>query len=115
MLYLPLPPNRANLRQHWAVANLQKQQYQARLIVALQNSQGRPSKPLDRFTAHVSVYAKKARDLDNAWASLKPMWDILTRKGWIVDDSPDHFLSGTVTSGVNYKWPHIEVQLTEVD
>lgn len=113
-LILPLPPNKANSRQHWAVALREKRAYQARLTVALQNSGKRPPKPLQRFSAHVMMYAKRVRDMDNAWASMKPLWDTLTRQGWIADDAPKHFLSGTMVSLCDDRNPRVEVCLTDL-
>lgn len=82
-------------------------------MVVLQNSRQRPKKPLLRFTATLTVYTRSvANDLDNAVARAKPVFDLLKRQGWIVDDGPAHLVVLKVMSRTDSKRPRLELELT---
>lgn len=114
-LRLELPPNVANLRQHWAVRARQRREWCVRATVTLANTRLRPKAPLGRYSAHVTVVTKRRSDLDNCTARLKPCFDLLKRLGWVVDDGPEHLVSLTVVNAVDTKAPRIEVHLDALE
>lgn len=99
VLHVPLPPNRANRRGHWAVLRKQDKAYQerARLHLLTQRS-AKPSRPWLRCDIAAHVMTTRPQDLDNATARLKPVLDLLVRERWIVDDNPRVVQSLTVTT-----------------
>ena len=85
-LTLPLPPNRANAREHWRVTLRKKKAYYALADLALMKTCVRLKRPT--LTATFYVWSKM--DPDNATARLKWVIDSLVRHGIIVDDSEEH-------------------------
>ena len=101
-LTLPLPPNRANAREHWRVTHKKKKAYYAEAQRALMDQRlwvldmatGKPrvraerpcTKPM-RLTATLYVWAKM--DRGNLVARLKWLEDSLVNYGLLVDDSEE--------------------------
>ena len=101
-LTLPLPPNRANAREHWRVTNRKKKQYYVEAEAALRMqcrwvmdmARGRPrvraevpcSEPM-RLEA--TLYGWGKMDRDNLVARLKWPIDCLVRYGLLIDDSEE--------------------------
>lgn len=89
-LILPLPPNRANAREHWRVTHRKRLEYYEKAKLALLAQ--RAFTPLDRvplarltLTATLYVWAKS--DPDNAASRMKWAIDSLVRCGVLMDDN----------------------------
>lgn len=85
-LTLPLPPNRANAREHWRVTHAKKKRYYEGvelLLLALRT----PRPPVARITLTATLYVWSKMDLDNLVSRLKFPIDCLVRYGLLVDDS----------------------------
>jgi hypothetical protein len=50
----------------------------------------RASRPIDPAAVRIVQYRKRLLDIDNLYASCKPILDALVKCGLIKDDSPDH-------------------------
>ena len=89
-LTLPLPPNRANAREHWRVTHRKKKEYYERAMYALANQVPRPSRPMKRPTLTATLYVWNPMDADNRTARIKFPLDCLVRYGLLADDSEKH-------------------------
>ena len=94
-LTLPLPPNRANAREHWRVTHRKKKAYyavaQANLYIQVGTVEGLmpPVFANGRRTLTATLYVKKKFDPDNRVALLKWPIDCLVSHGLLVDDSDE--------------------------
>ena len=96
-LTLPLPPNRANAREHWRVTHRKKNAYYDLAHLMLCGSLscaydgGLVAKydglPLIRPTLTATFYLWAKMDRDNLMARLKWPIDCLVRYGLLVDDN----------------------------
>ena len=93
-LTLPLPPNRANAREHWRVTHRKKKEYYERAGLRLLGysaatvGRGPYRLPLPRRqTLTATLYLWSKCDPDNATARLKWPIDCLVKFGWLVDDN----------------------------
>ena len=101
-LTLPLPPNRANAREHWRATHKKKVAYYAKAERALREQcpwvmdmatgqprvrAERPCSKRMRLTATLYVWAKM--DRGNLVARLKWLEDSLVRYGLLVDDNEE--------------------------
>ena len=110
VLTLPLPPNRANHRGHWAVLKRQDKAYQERAGLHLITQRAlKPEKPLLACRIRAHVVTTRTQDLDNAVARLKPLLDLLVRMRWLVDDNPRVVRELSVSTAVGKP---VGVQLT---
>jgi len=117
-LTLPLPPNRANAREHWRVTHRKKTAYydNAWIALAVQTGQGfysfgAPERPT--LTATLYVWAKM--DPDNAVARLKWPIDCMVRYGMLVDDSEKHLDFTEIPKQViDRKNPRVEITLATI-
>jgi len=85
-LVLPLPPNRANAREHWRVTHRKKTEYYETAFVYVANQD--TGEWLDgRMTLTATLYVWAKMDPDNAVARLKWPIDVLVRYGLLKDDN----------------------------
>ena len=92
LLTLPLPPNRANAREHWRVTWRKKAVYYEKAEWELKfGGRMRSVKlPLERPILTATLYVWQKMDPDNCAARLKWPIDCLVRCGLLVDDSEKH-------------------------
>ena len=113
-LVLPLPPNRANRRGHWAAQYRQDKAWALRALVALRNADvSRPRRPLARCRIAFHVVTTRAQDYDNAVARTKPATDLLVREGWLRDDGPAVLVDVAFTQAVDARHPRLEVTIED--
>ena len=86
-LTLPLPPNRANAREHWRVTHRKKTEYYDRTFLALRAQARHPHLPPVRRTLTATLYVWSKSDPDNATSRLKWAIDSLVSFGFLVDDN----------------------------
>ena len=124
-LTLPLPPNRANAREHWRVTHRKKKAYYAEAQRALMDQRpwvvdmatGKPrvraerpcTKPM-RLTATLYVWSKM--DRGNLVARLKWLEDILVTFGLLVDDNEEWLDLQMPTQVIDRKEQRVEIILT---
>ena len=94
-LWLPKPPDNANGRQHWAVANRAKKRHWAELTERMQFriNPTPPKEPLQRVEIRAEWYAKRAQwapDKDNIIRRLKPTIDWLVANDYLAGDTAAH-------------------------
>lgn len=109
-IWIPRPPDNANNRQHWAVAERQRKRYVDELDVRLNLRQfpQPPHKPFPYVSIASTWYVfgrHRSLDSDNATRRLKPVIDWLRRRGYFVDDSRLHCVVQTPVE-VRDKPPH---------
>ena len=124
-LTLPLPPNRANAREHYWVTHKKKKTYYAKAELALRGqcawvmnmATGRPrvraerpcTKPM-RLAATLYVWAKM--DQGNLVARLKWLEDALVNYGLLVDDNEEWLDLQMPKQVVERKNRRVEITLT---
>lgn len=118
-LTLPLPPNRANAREHWRVTHRNKVEYyiQANLWIHRQMSLlDRPSRSKaalgSRPTLTATFYLWAKMDRDNLVARLKWPIDCLVRYGLLVDDNEKWLDLQMPTQVIDRKNQRVEIELT---
>lgn len=91
-LVLPLPPNMANGRDHWAKKNKRRKWFNADCDIRALTGQlpDPPKAPFQRATIRATLYVWDLMDHDNAMARMKYAVDWLVSRGYLVDDSPAH-------------------------
>ncbi len=109
-LTLPLPPNRANAREHWRVTHRKKKAYYAKTVLALLAQ--RPDLPQVRMTLTATLYVWSKSDPDNATSRLKWAIDSLVDFGLLVDDNEKWLDLQMPKQVVDRKNPRVEIQLT---
>lgn len=114
-LVLPLPPNKANARQHWRVALRAKKDYwNACTLLAMQRGFPKPPpQPMQHVVIKPTLYVWALNDHDNAVARLKPLLDWLQGHGYIANDSPKHCKLEMPDQIVDRKNPRIEIEIRE--
>lgn len=113
--FLPLPPNIANSRGHWAKRKRQLDEWKVRAVPHLFAARRRglwPKVPIARYRASAHVVTSRPQDADNATARTKPIWDLLVTWGWLHNDSPRECAGLTVTTAVG---PLVGVTVTLED
>ena len=91
-IILPLPPNRANAREHWRVTHRKKKAYHQKAFVAIHNQVGHSNpgfhslKPC-RVHLTATLYVWNKGDADNATSRIKWCLDSLVNYGLLVDDN----------------------------
>jgi len=89
-LTLPLPPNRANAREHWRVTHRKKVEYYEKAELTLMMAdwdRGGQAPPRGRVTLTATLYVWARMDPDNAVSRLKWPIDSLVSYGFLVDDN----------------------------
>lgn len=104
---LPLPPNRANARGHWAVNKHKQTEYQTACVPAIYAAFG-PFVPMaepryQKVRISMAFYVHQLNDWDNLVSRSKWAWDALVQCGIIPDDSPKYVDLGDVTQTVDRK------------
>ncbi len=89
-LTLPLPPNRANAREHWRVTHRKKTAYYEIAHYALMAQELELPFGCKRATLNATLYVWAKMDPDNAVARLKWPIDCLVSHGLLWDDSDKH-------------------------
>jgi hypothetical protein len=103
---LPLPPNMANARTHWAKKHRQQKAYRIRCTVA---HPSRPRAPISPAIVDAKVYVWNLMDDDGLTARLKWPLDWLVQRDILVDDSPAHMRLGEVTQAIDRKNQRVEL------
>ena len=115
-LTLPLPPNRANAREHWRVTHRKKMEYYSDADMALlrQRRVGPPvvSEPPGRQRLTATLYLWATMDRDNLMARLKWPIDLLVRYGLLVDDNEKWLDLQMPTQVIDRKNQRVEIELT---
>ena len=131
-LTLPLPPNRANAREHWRVTDRKKKEYYGKADVALLSSSpvGITHITLVRSDAHgrlrprlthaekqrmrldATLYLWATMDRDNLVARLKWVLDSLVNYGLLVDDNEEWLDLQMPKQVVDRKNRRVEIELT---
>ena len=88
----PLPPNAANSRRNWRVAQRDKLDYWALcdLWQAARKIRAAPPEPVQTATISARLWVWNLMDDDNAMHRLKPLLDWLVGKGYLAGDSRKH-------------------------
>ena len=109
-LTLPLPPNRANAREHWRVTHRKKTNYYGRAVLTLLAQ--RPSLPPVRLTLTATLYVWAKSDPDNLMARLKWPIDCLVNYGLLVDDNEKWLDLQMPTQVIDRKNQRVVIELT---
>ena len=116
--WIPVPPDNANAREHWAVANGKKRRYLAELAKRCAVRHGFPAvpaSPVARAELRIVWHYPNGRhhiDQDNATRRLKPAIDFLVRAGFLVNDTPKHLVIHPIAIAVGRHTPPLcSVQL----
>lgn len=88
-LTLPMPPNIANARMHWAAKLRHKRAWEQRAIVGERGLRGR-HRPMQRCRCTAVLVLRQRMDDDNSVARLKWVLDLLKIRGLVVDDKRPH-------------------------
>ena len=113
-LILPLPPNRANAREHWEKTHRKKKEYYEAAEVAIM-TQCRSNVPPVRWTLTATLYVWAKMDLDNLVARLKFPLDCLVRTGVLVDDNEKWLDLQMPKQVIDRKNQRVEIELTPCD
>ena len=114
-LTLPLPPNRANAREHWRVTHRKKKEYYEKADLALYAQAGsRPGiiVPTCRQTLLATFYLWNKMDRGNLTARLKWIEDVLVNYGLLVDDNEKWLDLQMPTQVIDRKNQRVEIELT---
>ena len=104
---LPLPPNLANGRMHWAQKNRKRVAY---LEGCDRRYPADPATTLPKAEVSVTLYVWSEMDRDNAYARVKWALDWLVMRGYVVDDSPAH-LELQVSQAIDRKNQRLEIKV----
>lgn len=98
---LPLPPNRGNERgKHWAVDRRERRNFQ---LCCTAMHPARLDEPFEFAVVHAHFRTWNPCDEDNLVARLKPAWDWLVDRGFLMDDHPSCAKLGRVTQEIDRK------------
>lgn len=124
-LTLPLPPNRANAREHWRTTDRRKRQYYERVQHLLMRDlewvvtvvKGKPriraKRPeTARMRLSATIYVRNRMDRGNAVNRLKWVEDALVNFGLLVDDNEEWLDLQMPTQVLDRKNPRVEIELT---
>ena len=109
---LPLPPNIANARWHWAQRNRHRTSYLTLCTVA---DHRRPPEPIAPAVVTATLYVHNMMDDDNAVARLKWAIDWLKVREIIEDDHPACMTLAEVRQVVDRKRPRVEIRVEAMD
>ncbi len=113
-LTLPLPPNRANAREHWWVTHRKKVEYyeKARLAILAQKALPFLMYPLQkRMRLDATLYLWAKMDRGNLVARLKWLEDSLVRCGLLVDDNEKWLALQMPKQVIDRKNQRVEIEL----
>ena len=107
---LPLPPNLANGRMHWAAKNRKRRVYM--LTCRAWKIPRRPVEPLTRARIRATLFVFNRMDRDNLTARLKWPVDFLVQRGYILDDSEDVLeWAGLPSQQIDRRHQRVEIEL----
>lgn len=125
-LTLPLPPNRANAREHWRTTDKRRRLYYERAQQVLMReldwvadmATGKMRIRVkfalrERMRLEATLYVRNRMDRGNAVARLKWVEDVLVNFGLLVDDNEKWLDLQMPTQVIDRKNPRIELTLTE--
>lgn len=107
---LPLPPNVANARMHWAVKHRKQSDYRLRCTAAHME---RPAVPIAPARLTARFFLHNRMDEDNLTARLKWAQDWLVDRQIILDDHLDALTLGSVTQAIDRKNMRLELTVEE--
>lgn len=114
-LVLPLPPNLANARLHWAQKLRVKKRYyrdaDERQLVGLVPPP--PPEPMRSAVVSVHLHVHNRLDKDNLYARLKYLLDWLVTRGYLANDDPDTIRDLMVRQSIERSDKRAEVTLQE--
>ena len=114
-LVLPLPPNRANAREHWRVTHRKKREYYGVAHGALLGQLGgMAGYAPGRMRLDATLYLWAKMDQGNLVARLKWIEDSLVRYGLLVDDNEKWLDLQMPKQVVDRKDPRVVITLTPV-
>ena len=117
---LPLPPNLANARMHWAVRNKHRADYELSCFAHLMRQKVKREKAVPMYSARgafgpviidATLYTWSPMDWDNLYARLKWAVDAIVKYGLLANDDPTHLTLGVISQQVDRKHRRIEVTL----
>ena len=115
-LTLPLPPNRANAREHWRVTHRKKVQYYEKarnaILLELVNNVEWTGDCTERMRLDATFYLWNKMDRGNMVARLKFIEDILVKTGLLVDDNEEWLDLQMPTQVIDRKNRRVEIELT---
>lgn len=113
-LVLPLPPNVANARGHWAARRKVAGDWELLALATERKIRGR-HEPMQRATCSAVFYVGRwVMDDDNCTARLKVALDLIRRRGLIVDDKRPHLTLEGIPEQRTTTPRRIELTLREV-
>ena len=115
-LTLPLPPNRANAREHWRVTHRNKVWYYERarnaILLELVNNVEWTGDCTERMRLDATFYLWKKMDRGNLVARLKWLEDALVNYGLLVDDNEEWLDLQMPKQVIDRKNRRVEIELT---
>ncbi|KKL26223.1 hypothetical protein LCGC14_2397440 [marine sediment metagenome] len=111
-LILPLPPNRANAREHWRVTHRKKQEYYDMAAFALLGKDWTSGMRGNRVRLSATLFLWVKMDRDNLVARLKWPIDCLVRHDLLVDDNEKWLDLQMPKQAVDRKNMRVEIELT---
>ena len=105
---LPLPPNMANGRMHWAAKHRKQQAYKLRCTAT---HPARPEKPVVPAIVSARLYVWNLMDDDGAVARLKWPLDWLVEREILANDDPKSMRLGEVTQVIDRKNQRVEIEV----
>ena len=115
LLTLPLPPDRANAREHWRTTHRKKTVYYAKADLAIMAQSPRSYRVQVRQTLTATLYVWNKMDKGNAVARLKWIEDSLVRMRLLVDDNEEWLDLQLPRQVIDRKNPRVEIVLTSVE
>ena len=110
-LTLPLPPNRANAREHWRVTHRKRVDYYYAAETRLHLQRPERLDPV-RMRLDATFYLWNKMDRGNLTARLKWIEDVLVRYGLLVDDNEKWLDLQMPKQVVDRKNMRVEIELT---
>ena len=111
-LTLPLPPNRANAREHWRVTHRKKVEYYEKAELALMTQYLGAQPSPRRMRLYATFYLWNKMDQGNLVARLKWIEDSLVDSGLLVDDNEKWLDLQMPTQVTDRKNQRVEIELT---
>ena len=115
-LTLPLPPNRANAREHWRVTHRNKVEYYEKarnaILLELVNNVEWTGDCTERMRLDATCHLWKKMDRGNLVARLKWIEDILVKTGLLVDDNEEWLDLQMPKQVIDRKEQRVEIILT---
>ena len=105
---LPLPPNMANARMHWARKHRLQKMYRLRCTAYHPD---RPDAPIVPATVSATLYVWNMMDEDGAVARLKWPIDWLVYRDILANDDPASMTLGKVAQVIDRKNQRVELRI----